>query len=166
MANTFELIASSTVGAGGASTIDFSSIPNTFTDLALKISARNSAIDTGMAISFNGGGTTATFRGLQGDGSSTSSFGGTTFSFAGNINPSTSTASTFGSIDIYIPNAFGTNQKSMSIDSATENNGATAYLTFISNLYNLTSAISSIRLTPPNSFVQYSTAYLYGVKNA
>jgi hypothetical protein len=37
MANTFELIASSTVGSGGAANIDFTSIPATFTDLCLSI---------------------------------------------------------------------------------------------------------------------------------
>jgi hypothetical protein len=36
MANTFELIASSTVGSGGAANIDFTSIPATYTDLCLK----------------------------------------------------------------------------------------------------------------------------------
>ena len=34
------LIGSVTVGAGGSSTITFSSIPSTYTDLVLRISAR------------------------------------------------------------------------------------------------------------------------------
>ena len=33
MANTYKLIASNTVGSGGSSGIDFTSIPATYTDL-------------------------------------------------------------------------------------------------------------------------------------
>ena len=40
MANTFQLISSTTVGAGGASSIDFTSIPSTYTDLVIKWSGR------------------------------------------------------------------------------------------------------------------------------
>ena len=38
---TYTLISSVTVGAGGASSIDFTSIPSTYTDLLVKISARS-----------------------------------------------------------------------------------------------------------------------------
>jgi hypothetical protein len=41
MANTFTLIASSTVGSGGAASIDFTSISSTYTDLVVKLSLRN-----------------------------------------------------------------------------------------------------------------------------
>ena len=40
MANTYTLIASSTVGSGGAANIEFTSIPATYTDLLIKMSAR------------------------------------------------------------------------------------------------------------------------------
>jgi hypothetical protein len=36
MANTYEAIATVEVGSGGASTIDFTSIPSTYTDLVLR----------------------------------------------------------------------------------------------------------------------------------
>ena len=166
MAHTYYLIGSYTVGSGGASSIDFTGIPGTYTDLLIKLSGRNSVSGNAVSIAFNGNSAVATYIGLQGDGSSKSSFGGTTFSFAGNLNDSTSTANTFASIEMYIPNYTGSTQKSMSIDSVTENNGTTAYATLIASLYNLTSAVTSIKLTPPNSFVQYSTAYLYGIKNS
>jgi len=58
MANTFELIASSTVGAGGAANIDFTSIPATFTDLYLVVSGRTNrstgATEDPLCITFNG----------------------------------------------------------------------------------------------------------------
>ena len=43
MAGTYKLIGSVTVGAGGAANIDFTSIPSTYTDLAIKVSYRSTA---------------------------------------------------------------------------------------------------------------------------
>ena len=40
MANTYTLIASSTAGSGGAAYIEFTSIPNTYTDLLVMLSLR------------------------------------------------------------------------------------------------------------------------------
>jgi hypothetical protein len=40
MANTYEAIATVEVGSGGAADIEFTSIPATYTDLVLKLSAR------------------------------------------------------------------------------------------------------------------------------
>jgi len=80
---------------------------------------------------------------------------------------STDTASTFSSFEIYIPNAFGTTQKSISTDNVTENNGTTAYATMLATLVNLTSAITSLKLEPSaNSFAQYTTASLYGISKS
>ena len=42
MATTYTLISSVTVGSGGAASIEFTSIPSTYTDLVLKLSARSS----------------------------------------------------------------------------------------------------------------------------
>ena len=44
MANTFELIASYTVGAGGQASIDFNTSPSTYTDLCIKASFVQSII--------------------------------------------------------------------------------------------------------------------------
>ena len=41
MANTYTLISSVTVGSGGASSIEFTSIPSTYTDLLLNFSGRS-----------------------------------------------------------------------------------------------------------------------------
>jgi hypothetical protein len=40
MATTFIKIASVTVGSGGAASMDFTSIPSTYTDLVIKVSTR------------------------------------------------------------------------------------------------------------------------------
>jgi hypothetical protein len=169
MANTFELIASSTVGSGGASTITFSSIPSTYTDLALKLSVRsNSAGFREVWVNPNGSSANGTSRILQGSGSAASSYTATRYQVFGATNPTGSTSNTFSSIDFYIPNYAGSANKSLSADGVGENNATEAYAELSASLWSITSAITSldIVLSASASFVEYSTAYLYGVKNA
>lgn len=170
---TFTQIGSAvTVGAGGAASIDFSSIPSTYTDLVVILSARSSrsnATDT-LFMKFNNTNTTYSVRRLYGYGSTTGSdtgSSGTGIDIA-TINAATSTSSTFSNHQFYIPNYAGSSQKSVSADSVSENNSSTGnFLTFNAGLWNGTSAINQITLIPDvGSFVQYSTAYLYGVSNA
>ena len=171
MANTFTLIASSTVGAGGASSIDFTSIPSTYTDLVIKYSLRSSSTTDdylGVKLSFNSSTTSFTIRQVTGTGSTASSSNYSTNNPSGYMQAGLTTASTFASGDIYIPNYAGSTNKSFSTDSVAENNAATAnLLSLLAGLWSNTAAITSISLTPATgNFVQYSTAYLYGVKNA
>jgi len=164
MANTFELIASSTVGSGGASSIDFTSIPSTFTDLCLKVSARDGDSNWVLNMKFNG--SNGSSRYLQGSGSSASSGTETDMRFI--VDSAGATASTFGSAEIYIPNYTSSNYKSVSIDSVSEANASTAYMRMVAALWSSASAINQITLTNvvSGNIPQYSTAYLYGVKNA
>ncbi len=168
MANTFELIASSTVGAGGAANIEFTSIANTWTDLVLKTVLRGTraANYESVKIEFNGSTSNLSCRQLFGDGATAaSSSSGTQILF--DTSGASNTANTFGTQDIYIPNYAVSTNKSVSIDSVSENNATTAYALIVAGLWANTAAITSIKLTPTSgTFVQYSTAYLYGVKNA
>ena len=166
MANTFELISSVTVGAGGASSIDFTSIPSTYTDLVLKVSARsNGASEDISLLSLNGSTTGFSARYLQGNGASASS--SNLARWGGNYTASNNTASTFGNAELYFPNYTSFNQKSYSVDNVTETNGTTAYAGIVAGLWTGTAAINQITLTPNSgSYVQNSTFYLYGVKNA
>ena len=165
MPNTYTLISAVTVGAGGAASIDFTSIPSTWTDLVLKVSGRSTTTDEYATIGFNG--STASFSGryLYGNGSTTAS--GTLVPIVYTCS-SGSTASTFGNGEVYIPNYAGSTNKSMSIDSTTENNGTTISMILQAGLWSNTAAINRVTLTHSGSgvFAQYSTAYLYGVKNA
>jgi len=178
MPNTFELIASSTVGSGGASSIDFTSIPSTYTDLCLKFSGRSSAADVQQSMGYNFNGSTSgytarTLLNYQGTVYSTSmttlTIGGTVY---GRLDDSglvaaNSTASTFSNGELYIPNYAGSTNKSWSWDIVAENNSTAATGLLVAGLWSNTAAINSIKLIPNvGSFVQYSTAYLYGVKNA
>jgi hypothetical protein len=174
MPNTFELIASSTVGSGGAASIDFTSIPSTYTDLKLQISIRSAraANQDSILLSINGSTSNFTYRQLYGGaggGSIVTGSASGSVSFVGIVPAANNTASTFSSQDIYMPNYLSSNNKSYSVDSASENNAATNWqLDLIAELWSVTSAITSLGLTSQNgaNFAQYSTAYLYGVKNA
>jgi hypothetical protein len=171
MPNTFELIASSTVGSGGAASIDFTSIPSTFTDLCLKISVRGTSAANiiGCRMAFNGTSlsTNWTRRQLEGNGSTATSQNATT-SNLGYPPAANMTASTFSNIEAYIPNYAGSTNKSVSVDSVGEGNSTSdVYADLVALLWSNTAAINQITLTPDSgSFAQYSTAYLYGVKNA
>ena len=175
MANpTMILIASNTVGSGGVSSVTFSSIPATYTDLVVKVSARDTrsvSLDgNNYNISFNGVSTNQTQRALYGAPASSSSaltYADTTIYVKGD-DTAVQTANTFGSSEIYIHNYANSINKSMIIDGVTENNALDAAESLVAGYWASTAAITSITLTPANTvnFVQYSTFYLYGIKNA
>jgi len=164
MANTYSLIASSTVGSGGASYIEFTSIPSTFTDLVLMCSTRHNTSGTVanyVDISLNGSTTSLTGIILLGTGTAAPS---TTGQYAGLDSGAGATANTFSNNSYYFPNYRSSNYKSWSVDYVAENNATEAYNGFTASLWSNTSAITSIRLTPQTgTLVQYSTAYLYGI---
>jgi hypothetical protein len=164
MATTYTLISSVTVGSGGAASIDFTSIPATYTDLIIKLSGRGSSGgESNITVVFNSGSTYAGKR-LYGNGSSPVS--DSTSQWGGFSNASTFTASTFSNTEIYITNYTSSNAKSWSVDSVNETNATNALMAIGAQLWNGTGAITSITLTPDNAFVQHSTAYLYGISNA
>lgn len=176
MADTYTLISSVTVGAGGAASIDFTSIPATYTDLKLVVSGRSAQTGTAQdygSLQFNGSTSGYSNREVYGTGSaaassSTSSQNQLYFTW---VYPAGSaTASTFGNMDIYIPNYAGSTNKSVSIDGVPENNAsAIQYTTLSAGLWANTAAITSIKLlisAGSQNFAQYSTAYLYGIKNS
>lgn len=170
MANTFTLIASTTVGAGGAASFDFSSIPSTFTDLCVKISARTDNGDGAVVVWFNNDTTASNYRRIrligEGSGLSPSSSGASDSKWFF-VDDSGRTASTFGNTDLYIVNYAGSSQKSVIVDSVTENNAAYAITGFFAGLWTNTAAINRVTLAAQTgNFVQYSTAYLYGINNS
>lgn len=180
MANTFELISSVTVGAGGAASIDFTSIPSTYTDLCVKMSSRSSfstTVEDYVMLYFNNNTSGYTSRRLYGTGSGTGSdtlsnkAGGSAGSriLAGATSADQSTTNTFGNFEIYIPNYAGSSYKSTSSEGVSENNATSATVLMDAGLWSNTAAINQITFDlyfSGSTFKQYSTAYLYGVKNA
>ena len=168
MANTYTLLETISVGAAGASSVTFNSIPQTgYTDLIVKVSGRidYAAIGDYFKIQFNGVTTAYTDRFLYGNGSAAASASGSLAeSF---VVGASATASTFGNTEIYIPNYTSANYKSFSVDAVNENNATSSLVGFFSNLWSNTAAITSVTLTPEGSgssnFVEHSTFSLYGV---
>ena len=163
---TYKAIASTTVGSGGASSITFSSIPQTYTDLVLHLSGRtsNSATYSYNNILFNG--TNAnTGRALYGD-PSYQVGSAVTVDFIQDGN--TATTNTFSSMYFYIPNYTSSTNKSFSADNVMEGNYASIQLQIWAFLSTVTSAITSITLqnNAGANWVQYATATLYGIKNS
>lgn len=171
MANTYSLISSYTVGAGGVATIEFTSIPSTYTDLVVKLSSRGtvSAVTDNLDFQINGVTTSSyTEKLLYGNGSAVGSAGGTnTASLYQHENAANSTSNIFTNTEIYFPNYTSSNNKSIAIENVTENNATESAARLNALLFSNTSTISSIKLYPNSgSFVQYTTAYLYGIKNS
>jgi hypothetical protein len=170
MAFTYSLLASTTVGSGGASTIAFNNIPQNYTDLCLRVSVRSSRtnIDDGLELSFNGiAGTAYSSRRLYAYTTTpaSDSLTGNAFIYADTTSAASATASTFSNSEFYIPNYTSSNNKSVSLNNTAENNATNPLLVLVAGLFSNTSVISSIRLKlNVGDFVQYSTAYLYGIR--
>ena len=163
MANpTMTLIASNTVGSGGASSVTFSSIPSTYTDLKVVYSAKLNVSSIGIVISMNGS-PSYSAKVLEGSGSSAYSYNSTTLAGYATYNSWVA----FSNGEMYFPNYTSSNYKSVSADSVTENNGSLSVQGLFAGLFSTTSAITSLTFTPDlGSFVQYSTFYLYGISSS
>jgi hypothetical protein len=170
MANTYVQIGSTvTVGSGGASSIDFTSIPATYTDLKLVLSIRATSSTYTAYTRFNGNSSGVySYRRLGSYGSAYPAFSNSSTSDIGVtavVNSSTYTANTFSNCEIYIPNYANTSyNKSTSMDGISENNSANAEMAIEAGLFPSTSAITSISIV--QGMAQYSTATLYGIKNS
>lgn len=168
---TYQLISSVTVGSGGAATMAFTSIPSTYTDLLVKVSARSliSANEDDLRVRFNSdSGNNYVFRSLYGTGTGAGSSTGTiSFAYMGVINGANFTANTFANNTMYIPNYAGSTTKSVSVDSVDENNATGASALFVANNWTGTAAINAITISAAGAnLAQYSTAYLYGISSS
>ena len=165
----FESIATVTVGSGGASTIEFTSIPSTYQHLQIRLLARSTSTSSDGYIRFDGD--TASNYGahyLYGDGSSALSGANTPTSLpnAAYFATSGSGSNTFGVAVIDILDYANTNKnKTYRSLSGFDNNGS-GLIVLYSGLWRSTNAIDSITLLrpPSNSFAQYTHAALYGIK--
>lgn len=162
-----------TVQSGGTANIEFTNIPQTYTDLLVKLSGRssNAANDSDTPrLQFNADtATNYSNRRLVGNGSTAASYNNSSEASMrlGYLPASGRTASTFGNLEIYVPNYTSSNQKSVSVDGVDENNATEAYSALVAGLWTGTSAITSIKLFITSyNFVQYSTATLYGITSA
>jgi len=175
MANTYTLIQAQTLTTSAAS-VTFSSIPATYTDLVLRVSARTDYAGPNdlMIMTFNGtGGTSYSTTTLIGNGSTVVSNRTTSAANIRNgwVDGATATTSTFNNAEIYIPSYTVSQNKPVSNFSVAENNSASAadaYINANAGLATITAAITSIAFASINAsnFVSTSSFYLYGIKNS
>jgi hypothetical protein len=171
---TYTLI-SSNVLASTANSILFSSIPSTYTDLAIKISARSTlgAGETGtfyMVLNGDEGAVNTYYSRtvLTGNGASATSSRAADqapWVWGSGITANGATSNTFSNIEYYIPNYAGTNAKVLSGIEMSQNNATTAYINARAGLYRGTPAITSIEFKQ-TTFAIGSSFYLYGISNA
>jgi hypothetical protein len=170
--DNFVQIATTTVGAGGTTSIEFTSIPQNYTHLQLRISCRSTTA-AGLSWSrlrMNSDSTNANYKGhqLYGDGSSaaSSAFGSDPGIAAFLTVGSTGTANVFNAAIIDILDYNNTNKyKTIKVLQGNDTNGA-GYIIFHSGVWMSTSSINSLTFLDVSSgnYAQYSTFSLYGVK--
>lgn len=169
---TYTLIASNTLSSSAAS-VTFSSIPSTYTDLVLRFSVRyDGATFANMRLTMNSDtGSNYSDTRMYGDGSAATSTrastGAYSYAFTGYVNGSGTTSNTFTNGEIYIPNYLSSTKKPYGTIYGGENNSSTAYLTTSAQLWQGTSAITSLLFeTGGYNFVSGTSFFLYGIKNS
>jgi hypothetical protein len=164
----FESIATTTVGAGGQSTITFSSIPQTYTHLQIRgITLTSSNYGSDVKMNFNSDtGNNYSTHGLYGQGNDAVALSYSALS-AGyvvvGLQGQTNAPSPFVTdiLDYTNTNKFKTTRSLAS----TENN-STGIMFYHSGNWRNTAAITSITLAPyvTTNFNQYTSVALYGIK--
>jgi hypothetical protein len=163
---TMTLIATQTAGTAAAS-IEFSSIPQTFTDLVVLVSGRATTENPSFYWQYNNsGGTAYSLRRLNGTGGSALSDSQSGLAFHRidtQASGSGQTANTFDNIEIYIPNYTSSVGKSSSANAVNENNNSTARQSTAAAFWNNTAAITSILIDTDGDYVAGTTTSLYGI---
>jgi hypothetical protein len=173
MATTYTLI-SSNVLTSSATSVTFSSIPQTYTDLVVRMSIRKDTSNSTVFVRFNGVTTSSyDYNDIQGTGSVTG-VAQSIYSYSqlpGGNNMDTDLASTFSNTEMYIPSYTSSARKQISSNVARENNTTTSAGNNVGGVagqaVDVTSGITSILIsTISANWVAGSSFYLYGIKNS
>jgi hypothetical protein len=164
------LISTTTVGAGGVSSITFSSIPATYTDLVLIASAKFSSAgydQDQLSLRFNGDTATNYSWGQIANlvGTIGKAYNGTAAKIEAAYVPGGNIAANYmGTVKIEIPYYASANAKTVTAEWAWSRNASTASNGVNGGGWTSTSAINSITLLPFGSttIAQYSVFSLYG----
>jgi hypothetical protein len=167
MPGSYESIASTTVGAGGASSIIFSSIPSTYTHLQIRGITRNANATDSTIIRLNSdSGSNYARHFLRGNGSAvTSAQASSVSAMEGAFTAySGTTANVFASMVIDILDYANTNKNTtIKVLGGTDLNGSGA-INVVSGLWVNTAAVSTILISADSgNLVQYSSFALYGI---
>lgn len=163
MPATYEPIATNTLGSA-ATTITFTSISSSYTDLRLIFIGKASTNDDFRLQFNNDTGTNYSRVDIYGDGSSASSAranGAADIRIASNDGLDANIA--LATIDVF--SYAGSTNKTCLITYSHDKNGS-GYVYRQVGIWNSTSAINRITLTQNTNFATGTTATLYGIKNA
>jgi hypothetical protein len=167
---SYESIATVSVGAGGQSTITFSSIPSTYKHLQLRIFARTSrtpSVTDSLDITINSDtGANYAWHTVAGGGTSAVAASAVSQSRAYISTAGSGTGGNYGAMIVDILDYANTNKyKTLRTLSGTDANGSGAVY-FESDLWMSTSAINRLDLVSQSAstILQYSSFALYGIK--
>lgn len=173
-ANSYESISTVTVGAGGQSSITFSSIPSTFKHLQVRAIGRSVTADTSagydMTCFFNGDSTLGNYYNhyLFGNGSSAGSGANANNAIFGGVIGAGSPANTFSGMvmDFFDYSSTSKTKVGRLLEAFETNSGSTNLVIMQSTLWNSTAAINSLtfNVRGGTGFGQYSQFALYGIK--
>jgi hypothetical protein len=164
----YESIQTVTVGAGGQSSISFTSIPATYKHLQIRAIGKSTSAGTQGDLTFNSDtGNNYTYHSLYGDGGgafSEASAPRANIAAAIGLN-SSSTANVFNASVIDILDYANTNKyKTTRILTGLDTN-ASGQIALNSGLWMNTTAVTSVTITArSNAIAQYSSFALYGIK--
>lgn len=171
----YDSIATTTVGSGGTSSITFSSIPQTYTHLQIRGIGRSSGGNMNITLRVNSDSSASyTEHYLFGEGTSVTAGGGgaggagTTYAYLGTNATSSAGTNVFGTSIMDILDYTNTNKYTTFRNLSGWDSNGSGYIWFKSSVFIKTDAISSITLTCEggNSFTQYSSYALFGIKGA
>lgn len=169
---TFKLIEGKTLSSA-VSSVEFSSIPQTYTDLKLVISARDTyaEVRTNFNLVINGNSSSFSWYGMYGYGttSGSNSGSGSGYRIYGNSIGDNNTSNLFSNAEIYFADYTSTTKRKPAYCySVVENNGTSNFTEIDSTIFNDTGAITNIVITNSGSsnFKVNSTFHLYGIKNS
>jgi len=171
--NGFVSISTTTVGAGGASEINFTNIPQVYKHLQIRGIGRSTAAQSlaGLRMRVGNGSidTASNYseHSLSGNGSSASAGGQgpRDMLFAGILTAANDTASVFGAVVVDILDYQNTNKFKTTRSLAGEDRNGNGNVEFHSGNWRSTSVIDVIRFFPSaGNFAQYSQFALYGIE--
>lgn len=173
-ATSFDSIATTTVGSGGAASVTFSSIPATYSHLQIRgisrVNTGGGSATVGLEMRFNSdtGANYTSNHVLYGTGSSVLAAASATSMDLGsvvNFPQSSATANSFGVVVADILDYANTNKyKTVRGLGGYDGNDTNGIVTFRSFAWMNTSAITSITINVTRDLAQYSSFALYGIK--
>jgi hypothetical protein len=162
MANTYIQIGSTiTVGAGGASSVEFTSIPSGYTDLVVIHSLQTNAGAEGIYLTLNSN--TTTFGGIYGYSDGTNFLSGQIARYLGSIMSDTSI---FTTGTIYLQSYATSRDKPFSTDESFTRNTSPSFMNITGGVWANSAVVTSFKIGDASTLQQYSTVSLYGIKSS